>query len=123
MSDALSDKDEFQDPLENYEPKQYSDPLERALVEEELGTIRHEPYMTISPSTPVHEAVEKLGGLHIACILVAENDKLVGVFSNRDVLTKVALEYDSVKDLPVSDVMTKEPYLFMNPIRQLWHSL
>ena len=109
MSDALSDKDEFEDPLENYEPKQYDDPLEQALVEEELGTIRHEPFTTIAPSTPVHEAVEKLGGLHIACLLVAENDRLVGLFSDRDVLTKVALQYDDVKDQPVSEVMTTEP--------------
>jgi CBS domain-containing protein len=34
---------------------------------------------------------------------------LVGVFSERDVLSKVVLEYDKVKDLPVSEVMTTEP--------------
>ena len=109
MTDALPDRDDFQDPLENYEPKQYDDPLEQALAEEELGTIRHEPFATISPETPVHEAVEKLSDMHIACLLVTEEKKLIGVFSERDVLSKVALEFDKVKDQPVREVMTLNP--------------
>jgi CBS domain-containing protein len=113
MTDTASDKDDFQDPLENYEPKQYSDPLEQAFAEEELATIRHEPFATISPDTLVHQAVEKLNGMHIACLLVVEEKKLVGVFSERDVLLKVALEYDKVKDRPVREVMTSDP-IFVN---------
>ena len=101
--------DEFQDPLENYEPRDFDDPLERALVEEEIGTIRHEPYTTISPDTPVQEAVNKLAGLHIACLLVEEKSRLVGVFSDRDVLSKIAFEYEDIKDRPVRDFMTTEP--------------
>ncbi len=109
MNDTVSDRDDFQDPLENYEPRKYDDPLEQALVEEEVDAIRHAPFVTIPPSTPVHEAVEKLGGLHVACLLVAEQDRLVGVFTDRDVLTKVAFEYDKVKDQPISEVMTTDP--------------
>lgn len=101
--------DEFQDPLENYEPREYDDPLERALAEEEIGTIRHEPFLTIPPTMPVHEAVDQLARLHVACLLVAENSKLVGVFSERDVLAKAALEYEDVKDMPVSEFMTENP--------------
>lgn len=110
MSDErrTSDPDNFDDPLENYEPKQYDDPLEQALVEEELGAIRHEPYATIPPNTPVHQALDKLAGMHIACLLVAENDRLLGVLSERDVLSKLALEYDELKDLPVSEVMSSD---------------
>ena len=109
MNDAVSDRDDFQDPLENYEPRKYDDPLEQALVEEEVDAIRHAPFVTIPPSTPVHEAVEKLGGLHVACLLVAKQHRLVDVFTDRDVLTKVAFEYDKVKDQPISAVMTADP--------------
>lgn len=108
MSD-VPDPDDFQDPLENYDPKEFDDPLEQALVEEELKTIRHEPFTTISPTAPVHEAVGKLAGMHVACLLVTENEKLVGVLSDRDVLSKVALEFDEVKDRPVHEVMTTDP--------------
>ena len=108
MSETTPDPDDFQDPLENYDPREFDDPLEQALVEQETGTIRHEPYTTIAPDTPVHEAIEKLAGLHIACLLVAENDRLLGVFSERDVLSRVAFEYDDIKDQPVRDFMTAD---------------
>ena len=101
--------DEFQDPLENYDPKTYDDPVEQALAEETVEAIQHEPFATISPDTSVAEAVRKLAGFHIACLLVQVEGKLVGVFSDRDVLDKVALEYDQVKDRPVSEVMTADP--------------
>jgi CBS domain-containing protein len=110
MSDVTHpDPEDFQDPLENYDPKKYTDPLERALAEEPVMQIRHEPMATIAPETPIRDAVKRLAGLHVACLLVEQEGKLLGVFSDRDVLDKVALEYDDVKDLPVRDVMTSDP--------------
>ncbi|MGD9719921.1 MAG: cyclic nucleotide-binding/CBS domain-containing protein [Pirellulales bacterium] len=105
--------DEYQDPLENFETKEYTDPLEQALCEEVVGAIQHEPFECISPETPVEVAVRKLAGLHIACLLVATDGELLGVFSDRDVLDKVALEYEEVCAKPVSEVMTRNPiYVF-----------
>ena len=112
MSDESSTesvRDEFQDPLENYEPKSYDDPLEEALAESTVEAITHQPCATIASGPTVREALDMLSGLHVACLLVEEDGGLVGVFSDRDVLDKVALEYDVVKDRPVSDVMTRQP--------------
>lgn len=92
-----------------FDSKQGGDAIERALSEQTVEAIQHEPFATISPNTKVADAVQKLAGLHIACLLVTENGKLVGVFSDRDVLDKVALEYDDLKDRPVSEVMTTDP--------------
>ena len=101
--------EEFQDPLENYEPKKYDDPLEEALCEETVAAIKHEPYECVSPETTVESAVKKLAGLHIACLLVEKQGNLVGVFSHRDVLDKVALEYEGIRNKPLSEVMTNDP--------------
>lgn len=101
--------EEFQDPLENYDPKVYDDPLERALAEETVATIQHKPLVTIPPDEPISAAVDRLAGLHVACLLVEDQGRLVGVFSDRDVLDKVSLEYDEIKGRPVSDVMTVDP--------------
>ena len=109
MSDDSSSADDFQDPLENYEPKTYDDPIEQALADETVAAIQHEPFASISPDTTVSDAVQKLAGFHIACLLVEKEGKLVGVFSHRDVLDKVALNYDELKDRPVSEVMTNNP--------------
>ncbi len=109
MTHPQPEGENFQDPLENYEPKKYADALEQALADQQIGAIRHEPFTVISPQTPVQEAIEKLAGQHIACLLVGEKEKLVGVFSERDVLREVAFEYENVKDHPVSEVMTRDP--------------
>ena len=100
---------EFQDPLENYDPKIYSDPLEKALAEESVAAIQYRPAAFATPNTPIHKAVEQLANLHVACLLIEEEKRLIGVFSDRDVLDKVALEFDQIKDKPVSAVMTKDP--------------
>ena len=104
-----ADPDEFRDPLENFDPPKYSGGLEEALAEASATAVQSTPFTSVSSSIPVHEAVTLLAGLHIACLLVEEDSKLVGLFTDRDVLDKVALEIDEVKDLPLRDVMTTDP--------------
>lgn len=85
------------------------DQLERALVEESVAAIRSQPCTVVPPDLPVQRAIQTLVDLEIACLLVAEDDHLIGVFTKRDVLDKVALNYDEVKDRPVSELMTRSP--------------
>jgi len=101
--------EEFQDPLENYEPPVYSDKVEEALAEETVAAIQSQPFTTISPDAPIHSAVQVLAGLEIACLLVAEGEQLVGVFSERDVLDRVADRWEDLKDRPVREVMSGDP--------------
>jgi CBS domain-containing protein len=103
------DPAEFQDPLENFEHKIYTDPLEKALAEESVVAIQHQPVATVAPNTLVGVAIQKLADLHVACLLVQVDDRLVGVFSDRNVLDKAGLEFDEVKNKPVSDLMTPDP--------------
>lgn len=106
---AGSQSSEFEDPLQNYEPKKYSDALEKALAEETVSTIQFRPMATATPDTPVREALEELVKLNVSCLLIEERGELVGVFSDRDVLDRVALEFEQLKDRPVREVMTENP--------------
>lgn len=100
---------EFQDPLENYEPRQFGDSLEEALAEKTVTEIQARPYTSVPSDTTVEAAMQKLLGEDIACLMIEEDGKLVGIFGDRDVLDKVAFEFDSVKDRPVKEVMTADP--------------
>ena len=104
-----NNNNEFQDPLENYNPVEHGDALEAALAEEPVTNIQLQPFSTISPDITVREALTQLTGEGIACLMVEENDHLVGIFSDRDVQDKVALEYEAMIDKPVRDVMTDDP--------------
>ncbi len=106
--EELEPTDEFKDPLQNYEPKQYDDALEEAIAEEPISQIHHSPHASILPDASIEEAVTQLAGQHIACLLVEENRKLLGVLTDRDVLNKVALE-PSVLSRPVREIMIENP--------------
>ncbi len=103
-----SDPNTFVDPLENYEPKTYSDPLEKAIVEETVVAVQHQPHASITAEVSTNEAVKKLASEHVACLVVEEEGKLVGLFTHREVLNGVALEPD-IGDKPVREVMTTDP--------------
>ncbi len=100
---------EFQDPLENYDPKVYDCPLEKALAEGKVTDIESKPYVEIEPEASVFRALQVLAGLKVASLLVVDKRQLVGVFTERDALEKVVERYHQVKDLPVRDVMTANP--------------
>ena len=106
---ADDQNNDFQDPLENYDPPVYSDRLEQALAEEPVSAIRSWPVTTVPPDTIAGEAVKLMSEKDIACLLVVEDEKLIGTFSVRDVLNNVAEDFESSKNLPLSDVMTKSP--------------
>ncbi len=105
--------DEFEDPLKNYDPPEYEDPLEAALDLETISTLQRQPYAAISPDDTIGQAAEKMAEIEHACLLVTEGEKLVGLFTDRDLLDHAALEYEQLKNQPVRTVMTKDPvYVF-----------
>lgn len=107
MSQGESPQEEY-DPLSDFEPKTYHDALEEALAEMTVREIRHSPHATIGPDQPVSEALQLLASQQVACLLVEKDGKLEGVFSDRDVLNKVALEPEMLSR-PVREVMNANP--------------
>ena len=100
---------EFQDPLKDYSPPTYADPLEQGLAEDEVSVLQTQPCETIAANATIREAVERLASIHHACLLVEQDGRLVGMFTDRDLLDRVALEYADIQDNPVSSVMTRDP--------------
>lgn len=98
--------EDFQDPLSNYDPIEYQDKLERALIEDDTREMKLTPIATVEPSTTVAEAMQQMHDHGIAAVLVATGDNLMGLFSERDVLTKIADRFDDVKNHPVAEFMT-----------------
>ena len=65
--------------------------------------------ISVTPSTTVRACIDLLCKHHIGCLLISEGDKLVGIFSERDVVTKVAGPGLDPATTPVADVMTRNP--------------
>ena len=95
-------KNEFEDPLEDYSPPEFDDRVEEAIHNKHVADIQTKPHLCVARDTSVRDAMKLMAGRQIACVLVEDEGQLVGIFADRDVLDKVAMEYDAVIDGPVS---------------------
>ena len=62
---------------------------------------------TIGPDASVIDALKLMADKDIGALLVVENDKLVGILSERDYARKVILHGKSSHDIPVKEIMTE----------------
>ena len=69
---------------------------------------------TVPPSASVYDAIAMMGEKQVGALLVMEEAKLVGIFSERDYARKVILKGKSSKDTPVGEIMTS-PVRYVTP--------
>jgi CBS domain-containing protein len=69
---------------------------------------------SISPDRSVYDALEELEEKNIGSLVVVDNGKLTGIFTERDYARKVILKGRSSKDTLVRDIMSSPP-LFVHP--------
>jgi CBS domain-containing protein len=65
---------------------------------------------SIHPDESVYSALEIMSDRHIGALVVCEDDRLVGVVSERDYARKIALLGRSSRDTRVREIMTTHVY-------------
>lgn len=78
------------------------------------GTIRelsglNERVVSLDRSATVADAVDAMIQNHMGALLIVEDGKLYGLFSERDVLTRVVAKGRTPAETPITDVMTPDP--------------
>jgi len=63
---------------------------------------------SITPDTSIFHALEIMVEKNVSALLVMENDKLAGIFTERDYARKVVLKGKSSKDTQIGDIMTRD---------------
>ena len=70
---------------------------------------------TISPNATVLEAIKIMADKGVGALVVAEDEKVIGIFSERDYTRKIALMERSSNSTLVADIMTsKVIYVSLN---------
>ncbi|PLX30597.1 MAG: hypothetical protein C0600_07920 [Ignavibacteria bacterium] len=67
------------------------------------------PAITVDIDTPVHDAVHMMQTKRIGCVLVTSHRKLLGIFTERDVLKKIQGSAFDLRATPITEVMTINP--------------
>jgi CBS domain-containing protein len=73
---------------------------------------------TVSPQSSAFEALEMLADKDVGALVVVDQGKVAGMFSERDYARKIALKGKSSKETTVADIMTR-PVTYVLP----WTSL
>lgn len=76
---------------------------------EEVGPFASGDVLRVEPQTTVAEVVRLLQSEGDGCAVVVDGGRVVGVFTERDVLNTVTTDPERVLALPVSEVMTGDP--------------
>ena len=69
---------------------------------------------TIDAGASVFDAVKRMAEKNVGALVVVENDRVVGIVSERDYARKVVLMNRNSKDTPLRDIMSS-PVLFVRP--------
>ena len=75
----------------------------------ELATLGFTDPVLADPDDPIAAVVAAMAAAHTSCACVVRDGSVVGIFTERDVATKVA-RYPDLWQMPVSHVMTADPH-------------
>lgn len=89
-----------------------------------LLTVAHRPAVEVAPDSTVMEAVEASLPARVGAVAVVEQGRIIGIFTERDVMTKVLpkrLDPDKtqVREVMTSPVITVPPTLHIDDVWNL----
>jgi CBS domain-containing protein len=86
------------------------DKVERSLMEDPVSLLDPKPPVTVLPSTSLQKAMQAMLASDIGALLVVDDSgNLLGIFSERDLLKRVAGHHENYAALKVGDFMTPKP--------------
>lgn len=95
--------------LRNLDLPGADDELTQHLLQDRVGDIAMKETRSVTPRDPVTFAVHVMQRYKTGCVLVLEDDQLVGIMTDRDVLLKAAGEKMDLTALTVAQLMTPDP--------------
>ena len=66
--------------------------------------------LSIAPDTLIFDALQLMSEKNVGALLVMENEKLVGIFSERDYARKIILKGRTSLDTEVREIMTEDVF-------------
>ena len=91
------------------------------LIDTTVGSVMAKEISTIESGKPLRDAVNIMKKSGLGCVVVLDDGKPVGIFTERDLIRKIADGPESL-GLPISQVMSK-PLTIVSPSATLWDAI
>ena len=72
--------------------------------DERVSVLKTDDFIAVSPHTPLSQAIEAMKTDEGGCVIVSDDGRVAGIFTERDLLTKVLAENANM-DSPISEWM------------------
>ena len=82
--------------------------LARSVMEDNLSHLDQDETISVAPDTPALEVTERMKNSNSGCALIVDGDKLVGIFTEHDVLKRVTGAGD-LAAVSVKELMSANP--------------
>src|SRR5262245_12996902 len=95
--------------LSSFYPARPTSHLERSLVKDRLNELGPRSPIVVEPSMPVRQVLRMMVDYRIGCVLIVQDSHVVGIFTERDALSKINERAEELAEKPVKDFMTASP--------------
>jgi CBS domain-containing protein len=79
------------------------------IQDERLSALQLSPSVCVDPNTLVREVIQTMIEQKAGAVSIVENGNLIGIFSERDIVQRVALDYEEAASQPIRGYMTLDP--------------
>jgi CBS domain-containing protein len=84
--------------------------LERSVMYDQVKSLRHHAPVTIIATATIGDAMQLMTSSNVGALLIVDSEGiLIGIFSERDLLKKIAGQEAEYDKLPVTQFMTPRP--------------
>ena len=84
--------------------------VEHSIIKDRIEKLSPSDPVCVDPNTTVGEVLNLLVDHRIGCVIVAEDRKIAGIFSERDALNRIGSQAAEFAGRPISEFMTPDPH-------------
>lgn len=82
---------------------------ERHILRDRLYQLSPRRVITVATDSTVREVLQTLVKHNVGCVVVTRGEDLAGIFTERDALLRLNVDFEQHLDRPISDLMTPNP--------------
>ncbi len=90
-------------------PGDSQSPIGNAMLRDRIASLDPRQPIAVSADTPVAKVLQMMQEKGIGSMLITDDGKLIGIFSERDAVMRLGVDFSNYRNRPISEFMTCSP--------------